>query len=57
MLGMSHQKLEFEEMNPTPILNRMREFQIKLRKLEEGFTEIASKVRGGNPGIKIDSRF
>jgi hypothetical protein len=56
MLGMSHQKLEFEEVNHTPILNRIREFQNKLRNLEEGFAELPTKPRSSNPGIKIDSK-
>lgn len=52
-----HQKLEFEEACLTQLSAKLRDFQSRVRSLEEGCKEAesGSKAKVGNPGIKIDS--
>lgn len=53
-----HQKLEFEDAALTQLSAKLRDFQTRVRSLEEGCKEGESsgKTKGGNPGIKIDSK-
>lgn len=53
-----HHKLEFEEASLTQLSAKLKDFQTRVRDLEEGCREsqAVSKIKSANPGIKIDSR-
>lgn len=53
-----HQQLEFEDASLTQLSEKLRDFRTRVRSLEEGCKEgeTVTKTKGGNPGIKIDSR-
>ena len=56
MSTITHRALEFEQPKVTEQLNRIEAYKTRAQHLEEGFSEAPSKMKAGNPGIKIDSR-